>query len=328
MENKKIGVFRALELGDMLCAMPAIQALRDHYPLAVIILIGLPWSVILKERYPSIINSVMVFPGYEGLPEQPFEPQQYAAFLKEVREENFDLLLQMQGKGTVVNEMMQEWGARRLVGFHNSDSRQNETDFCEYPEKIPEPLRHLTLLRHLGIMEGTAELFFPLRRWDLEEVRDLELPRRNPYVCVHAGSSNAKRRWAPNLFAEVADYIASLGYRIMLTGTKEENILAKSVIMNMQKPEKALILCGQTSLGGMGWLLKHATMLIANCTGISHLAAAVQTPSVIISMDGEPERWAPVNQKIHRVFDWLCEPKQEQILNAVDELLALSNTIR
>ncbi|MDM1293412.1 hypothetical protein HX021_03785 [Sphingobacterium sp. N143] len=38
----KIAVFRALQLGDLLCAMPAIAALKYNYPESTLYFIGLP----------------------------------------------------------------------------------------------------------------------------------------------------------------------------------------------------------------------------------------------------------------------------------------------
>jgi ADP-heptose:LPS heptosyltransferase len=56
-------------------------------------------------------------------------------------------------------------------------------------------------------------------------------------------------------------------------------------------------------------------LLIANCTGVSHIAAATRTPSFVISMDGEPERWGPLNQILHVTKDWTRDPSFEAVYN-------------
>src|SRR3990170_5357714 len=116
-EVKKIGIFRALQLGDMLCTIPAIRALRNAYPEAEITLLGLPWAKSLLSRFPNYFDAFMHFPGYPGLPEQKFQAESFAVFLYQVLEKKFDLVLQMQGNGSIVNPMIELFGARYTAGF-------------------------------------------------------------------------------------------------------------------------------------------------------------------------------------------------------------------
>jgi ADP-heptose:LPS heptosyltransferase len=322
MSFEKIAVFRALQLGDLLNTIPAIRALRRAYPDAEITLLGLPWGGGFVRRFGKYFDRFIHFPGYPGLPEQEFDSGAFGEFMEEMRAEQFDLLLQMQGNGTIVNRLLQQFGALQLAGFHNKDSRMDPRWFVEYPEKLHEIKRHQMLMAHLGIALAGNELEFPLTVRDQEEFESLGLPlSRGGYVCIHPGSRGSWRQWPPAYFALLADHCAEKGLDIVVTGTADEIDITREVIKCLHHP--VIDLTGLTTVGAMGVLLRDAWLLISNCTGVSHMAAALGTSSVIISMDGEPHRWGPLDKRLHRTIDWTAHPRIEEVVLETEDLIQM-----
>jgi ADP-heptose:LPS heptosyltransferase len=322
-EIKKIAIFRALQLGDMLCAIPAIRALHHAYPGATITLLGLPWAQSLTERFPHYIHSFRHFPGYPGLPEQKVEVKKVGLFLLEVQQEHYDLVLQMQGNGSIVNPMVELLGGKYTAGFCLKDDYCPDKDlFLEYPTGIHEIERHLALMHHLGIPSCGTDLEFPLYQKDYQEYEQLGFSLEpHKYVCVHPGSRGVWRQWPPEHFAVLANYCADQGLQVVLTGTKEELDIVTAVAKNITK--EVIIAAGKTSVGAVGLLIKNALLLISNCTGVSHMAAAFETPSIVISMDGEPERWTPLNKEVHRTIDWKATPDLDRAQAELSHLLSI-----
>lgn len=317
---KKIAVFRALQLGDMLCVIPAIRALRYQYPAAKITLLGLPWAKNFVERFDGYFDEFIHFPGYPGLPEQHFDEVAFDEFIRRVRKEKFDLLLQMQGNGTIVNPLMFTFGAASVAGFYNEVSFVDSPFFMPYPDHGSEIRRHLLLMQHLQIPARGDHLEFPLTKQDQKDFDDLLLPvYPKNYIIIHPGSRGRHRQWPPKFFALIADYCIEQGFTVVITGTQEESDITGELVKCMH--HVPINLTGKTSLGAMAILIKDAFMIICNCTGVSHVADAFDTPSVVISMDGEPQRWAPLNRKLHHVIDWTKHPHFENVLLETDTLI-------
>jgi ADP-heptose:LPS heptosyltransferase len=321
--TRKIAIFRALQLGDMLCAVPALRALRAAYPNAEMTLLGLPWAASFCKRFDQYVDRFVHFPGHPGLPEQPFDQTRWADFEEIMQNEQFDLILQMQGSGGIVNDMLENLNAGPVAGFHSQGSYREKDIFIEYPTGISEMERHLMMLENLGIPSLSTDLEFPVSIQEIEDLHQIDfLPEPRTYVCVHPGSRGSWRQWPPSHFACLADQCAGMGYQVILTGTNDEASITGQVIDLMDYP--ALDFTGKTGLGQIAQLIGEAQLLISNCTGVSHIASALKTPSIVISMDGEPERWGPLDKDLHKTFDWTRIQNFEEILTQTGQLLVRS----
>lgn len=307
---ERIGVFRALVLGDMLCAVPALRALKAAWPGAELTLIGLPWAQELASRL-SMVDRFLEFPGFPGLPETIADLAALPDFLRRMQDERFDLLLQMHGSGTITNPLIAACGACHTAGFHEPGAFVPDNDlFVHWPKEGHEIERLLQLVDHLRIPRCGTALEFPVTDTDRIELASLWPGAfgAQPFVCIHPGAQLPSRRWPAERFAQVADVLVERGCQVVLTGTGGEAALALDVRNAMR--HEAVDLVGRTNLWTLGALLERARMLICNDTGVSHIAAALGTLSVVVSSGADVSRWAPLNHALHQVLwhDVPCRP--------------------
>lgn len=325
-----IAVFRALQLGDMLCSVPALRALRQALPHAHITLIGLPNATGFVQRFSRYLDDLMVFPGMPGMPEQAAREDALPAFYAQARARRFDLAIQLHGSGGLTNPIVQQLGARHCAGFvpQEPDRKQaadaapgmashlgcSPADYrfhMPWPDHLPEILRYTALMHHLGIPVDSTDLEFPLSAEDhAGAIQLLRAHRLDPHrtVLVHPGARLPSRRWPVQRFAQVANRLAGQGWQIAITGSQDERPITQNLLDMCDSPP--VDLTGATSLGVLAALVARCRLVVTNDTGMSHVAAAVQTPSVVVASGSDVNRWAPLNRQRHTVLwqDMPCRP--------------------
>jgi ADP-heptose:LPS heptosyltransferase len=302
----RIAVLRALQLGDLLCAIPALRLLRSAFPRAHVSLVGLPWARDFVLRFPDYLDEFIEFPGYPGLPERDPDLRAIPAFLAAMQERRLDLAIQMQGDGTITNTLVALFGAGETAGYRLAAAGSGANvagHFAVYPSWLPEPQRHLYLVQWITGANGTDALEFRVRDHENAEwaaIAAAEGVHAREYACLHAGARDPRRRWPAEKFARVAARLLARGLGVVLTGNgAEERHLAARIADACPAP--VINLVDRTSLGALAAAIRDARVLVTNDTGVSHIAAALRTPSVVVFRVTDPARWAPVDRRRHRV---------------------------
>jgi ADP-heptose:LPS heptosyltransferase len=304
---QRIAIFRALQLGDLMQAVPALRAIRASFPNAEITLIGLPWARSFVQRFHRYLDRFVEFVGFPGITEVEFIPERTARFIKEQQAYRYDLVVQMHGSGQTSNSFTLALQAKNTVGYYEGKQPQRLTLGAPYPRDQHEIYRNLGLARLLAYpncdLTFNPDLEFPLSNKDRAEAKALlrNLPRADrPWIGLHAGARPPARRWPAEYFASLADACAEqFNAQIILTGSLDEQNIVRSVIEHMET--QPLNLASKTSLGGLAALISELDLIVSNDTGPAHLAAAVDTPSITIFGPADHRRWAPLDQLRHPI---------------------------
>ena len=323
---KRICVFRALQLGDMICAGPALRALRRRFPAARITLVGLPWAADFARRMADCVDEHVEFPGWPGLPERPADDARLPGFLEAMRERRFDLSLQLHGSGGITNAVVRAFGARRLVAHRPAEAalnQQRDGDTWRYPEALHEVHRNLHLVGKLGAAVDDDRVTFPLLPSDHAELRerrpDLAALPPGGHVCLHPGARDPAKWWPAACFAAVGDALAEQGWTIVITGNAAEHGLAREVASRMRAP--SINAACDISIGALAALMSRSRLLVSNDTGAAHVAAGLGVSSVVVFLSTDPARWAALDTTRHVALHGPSVTKNA-VVEAAQRLLA------
>ncbi len=308
-------------VGDMLCAIPALRALRAALPGARVTVVGTDGARSVVERFPQYVDDLLAIPGLDGRPDlDTFQARSddLPSFLAEASRHAFDLAIQLDGSGGTSNGLTLLLGARLRAGTYPPGG------FCPDPARfvplacdLPEIHRLLRVMDTLGIPPRGEHLEFPVTAADrdlLGSMPSATTLRPGQYVVVHPGSSAAERRWPTRHFATMVDLLGALRLPVVLTGTAWDRPVVREVAASSRTD--TIDLGGLTTLGALGALVQDARLVLCNDTGVSHLAAALRVPSVVVFTGSEVARWAPLDGALHRAV------KPSSGLEGVEDVLA------
>lgn len=331
---RKVVVLRASRVGDFLCTIPALRALREALPEAEITLVTLPLLRELVLRLPYV-DRYAAFPGWPGIAEQLFDARAALRFLAEMQAEAFDLAIQIQGSGVNSNPFALLLGAQATAGFIRPGDGAGRLDAAlPWPETGHEIERMLAMTTFLGAppcrpdcspsapWAGTSvrrvdsrRTEFPLWPEDYAEAEVLLAQAEPPLIGIQAGARDATRRWPVERFAAVGRELhARHGGTLALLGDAGERDLVGSLAESLRgrMPRRAVLdLAGRTGLPALGAVIARMALLVTNDTGPAHIAYAQGTPSVTIFGGASPEAYSPPRDGPHCIAISLvpCRPR-------------------
>jgi ADP-heptose:LPS heptosyltransferase len=268
-------VLRALGLGDLLTAVPALRALAQEVPGRRLLLTPKTLAPIAEPLGYEIVD----VHGVQAVPDAL--PAEAAGA---------SLAVNLHGRGPQSHRALADLEPERLLAFA-CEGRDGPV----WDEDEHEVARWCRLLASAGIDADPADLA-------------IEVPAVEPAAgahgatIVHPGAASRARCWPAERWARVIAAEHSAGRRVLVTGGADEGARARW-IADMSGLDPADVLAGRTSLSRLAATIAVAARVVCGDTGVAHLATALGTPSVVLFGPTSPERWGPpAGRVMHRVL--------------------------
>jgi len=267
-------------LGDLICLGPAMRALarrhrdatielmaRDELARFAIGRMGVARGHSIERREVSLLFS-----------EAPDAPARAGEFFA-----GFAYIYSFFGADSATCRRVLAEACPGVVGFYPF----RRTDFGEGEQHVAS-----AYLQSLGEAAEPLEVRIDLRAEDIEAA-SMTLTRHrleaSNFILLMPGSGSPKKNWPAERFIELAGLLPRARPAAIILGPAEAG-------WNRFFADRGIPVLQGLELGEVAAIARIAAAFVGNDSGISHLAAAVGTPGVVLFGPTDARRWRPLGK--------------------------------
>ncbi|WP_231221720.1 lipopolysaccharide heptosyltransferase I [Helicobacter pylori] len=297
----KIAIVRLSALGDIIVSAVFLAAIKERFANAQI-----EWFV--DERFSAILEHSPYIDKLHPIALKStlatFNPLKIFKLFKSLRTYEYDIVIDMQGliKSALITQTLK---APKKVGFDYASAREGLSAFfysqkvsIAYNESILK--RNFTLLSHAlnlpkkEILEGLSSRSKVFSYQDSPKIDALNLNKNKPKILFVLETSKINKTYPIERFKELA--LALENFQICLLWHASED--KATALYGALKNQRDVLLLPKLTLNEVKALLFKMDLIIGGDTGITHLAWALQKPSITLYGNTPMERFkleSPIN---------------------------------
>ncbi|PYI37276.1 glycosyl transferase [Arthrobacter psychrolactophilus] len=256
-------VLRALKLGDLLVAVPALKGLRSRFPKHRLLLAAPEWLRPIVDLL-DVVDGLIPLPDLAGtLPRS----------LKGI-----DIAVNLHGNGSESRALLERLQPLHLIG-HAAPGWNG----APWQPEMQERERWVRMLKWHGIAANADDV-------------SIAIPPHPAVLSgatvIHVGASHGSRQWPVARFAAVAQTLQENGAAVVLTGDARDAARSGEVA-RLAGLDSGQDLAGRLPLADFAALIASAAVVVSADTGAAHLASAYGTPSVVLFGPAPQSQWGP-----------------------------------
>ncbi len=309
--KKRVLILRKDVLGDFIVFSPAMPYYREFYKDYELSMVLNTMARGLAPLFHYVDNII----SYDG---KKFRTSflYRRAFMKNLAKKDFDVVVHpVYSRETIGDLMVRVTRAKETIAFKATYDHNDKqyTKIIKVPENIDEVSRNMAFVS--AVVGKKCEAHFPTIDINLLDKSFTESLKKEyglvdkKYCIIFPGAGASYRIWPLEKFATIADYISSKGITPVICGGSISEAELGEKIIEASKNRSAIVnLIGKTgfpSLSVITHLVNDSLFYFGSETGILHLAAAVNVPTISILGGGHFGRFFPYGDlSINRiVFD-------------------------
>ncbi|MGN6618013.1 MAG: glycosyltransferase family 9 protein [Ilyomonas sp.] len=287
---KNILVIRADNMGDLIMTGPAIRALKESFQCRITVLTSSMGKLITP--FIKDIDDVLVYDLPWIKTKEPVKAEDVEKLVNELKAHRFDaaIIFTVYSQNPLPAAMLSFMaGVPKRLSYCRENPYHLLTDWI--PEKEPytfiqhQVKRDLQLVESIGASTNNQTLSLTISRdavqTALQKLLDAGVDIDAPIIIFHAGVSETKREYPTDLWIETGKLIhQKTKHQILLTGAASEKKLADTIRSGIGSC--AISVAGLLTIEDFIAVIQKAALVVSVNTGTVHIAAAMQTPVIVL----------------------------------------------
>lgn len=284
MPAGRILVIRGGAIGDFILTLPALQAIRDAFPQAKVEILGYP-KIADLARFTGLADDAKAieapalagFFATEGTLDEDW--MEYFGRFDVVLSYLYDPdgIFQDNVRRCRPANPKNDADAKTLT-FIQGPHRPDESGDVHAVEVLLEPLKQLAIFAS----DGRPQIRIPRRSSDCNR----------SWLAIHPGSGSLSKNWPVECWRQlIAQIQAKTNWNLLIVGGEAERETFPKLQPSLDASRSRLEFCAP--LPQLASLLAECGGFIGHDSGISHLAAAVGLPGLVLWGESKETVWRP-----------------------------------
>ncbi|MDH2015659.1 lipopolysaccharide heptosyltransferase I [Pseudomonas juntendi] len=301
----RVLIIKTSSLGDVIHTLPALTDAAHALP-------GIRFDWVVEEGFAEIpswhpavdqVIPVAIRRWRKNL-WQTLKSGEWKAFKQRLRARKYDLVIDAQG--LVKSAWLTRYVKAPVAGLDRYSAREG------WASRFYD--RRLSVATGQHAVERVRQLFAMALAYDLPEgignygldLERLQLPPAAPYVVFLHGTTWATKHWPEVYWRELAERMGRRKLEVRLPwGNPAEKARAERIAQGLNNCQ----VLPKLNLAGVARVLAAAKACVAVDTGLGHLAAALDVPTISLFGPTNPGLTGAYGRtQIHQASDWPCAP--------------------